>query len=180
MHMSKKNYYLFIVLQVIAWLIFVGLSIEAGALIVNFVYSMFKPEVISRLYQKLDLSQLYNLSEWAYYSMYSFILVISILKALLFYTVVIMVSKLDLAKPFSTFVAKQISRISYYAFSIGILSYMGQQAAKNLQHRGFNIEILKQFWADSEAFIFMAAVVYIIAVIFKKGVDLQNENDLTV
>jgi hypothetical protein len=40
--------------------------------------------------------------------------------------------------------------------------------------------MLNQFWADSQAFIIMAAVVYVIATIFSKGVALQNENDLTV
>ena len=29
-------------------------------------------------------------------------------------------------------------------------------------------------------FILMGAVIYIIATIFKKGVDIQNENDLTI
>ena len=47
-------------------------------------------------------------------------------------------------------------------------------------HRGFDIDSLNQFWADSQAFILMGAVIYIIAIIFKKGVTIQNENDLTV
>ena len=47
-------------------------------------------------------------------------------------------------------------------------------------HYGFVTDNLNQFWTDSQAFIFMGAVIYIIATIFKKGVDLQNENDLTV
>jgi hypothetical protein len=83
--MSKKTKFVFIVLNIVAWLIFVGLSIEAGGLIVNFVFSLFKPEAIPKLYQKLDLTEMYNLSKWAFFSMYSFILVISILKAYLFY-----------------------------------------------------------------------------------------------
>jgi len=45
---------------------------------------------------------------------------------------------------------------------------------------GFVTDNLNQFWTDSQAFIIMAAVIYIIATIFKKGVDIQNENDLTV
>ena len=51
------------VLHVIAWLIFVGLSIEAGGLIVNFFFSVFKPEFVSNLYQKLDLSKMYQQSQ---------------------------------------------------------------------------------------------------------------------
>lgn len=178
--MSKTNNFVFIVLKIVSWVIFVGLCIEAGGLIVNFIFSLFKPEVVQNLYQKLDLSEMYNLSKWAFYGMYSFILVISILKAVLFYEVIRLVLKLDLAKTFNSFVSRQISRISYYTLSIGILSYMARQSAENLLHSGFITDGLNKFWADSQAFILMAAVIYIIATIFKKGIDIQNENDLTV
>ena len=49
-----------------------------------------------------------------------------------------------------------------------------------MQHHGFDIDKLNGFWADSQAFILMSAVIYVIATIFKKGVEIQNENDLTV
>ena len=88
--------------------------------------------------------------------------------------------KMDLLKPFNTFVARQISKISYYTLSIGLLSYIARQEAKNLMHHGFVTDNVSQFWADSQAFILMGAVIYIIATIFKKGVDIQNENELTV
>ncbi len=178
--MSKTNNLIFKGLSIVAWIIFVGLCIEAGALIVNFIISFFKPEIIQNLYQKLDLSKMYQRSIWAYWSMYSFILSISILKAVLFYVVINLLSKLNLANPFNSFVANQISQISYYTFSIGILSHIAKQTAKYLMHRGYDINMLDQFWEDSQAFILMAAVVYIIATIFKKGVEIQNENDLTV
>ena len=178
--MSQTNNFVFLVIKIVAWIIFVGLCIEAGGLIVNFIFSLYKPEFVQNLYQKLDLSKMYERSKWAYFSMYSFILVISILKAVLFYAVIRLVSQIDLKKPFNSFVSRQISQISYYTFSIGLLSYLARQTAKNLQHRGYVIDALNQFWADSEAFILMAAVIYVIATIFSKGVEIQNENDLTV
>ena len=178
--MSKGNNLVFKALHIVAWLIFVGLSIEAGGLIVNFVYSVFKPEMVVKLYQKLDLSSLYQQSKWAYYGMYSFAISISVLKAMLFYIVIELLYKLDLAKPFSSFAAKKIKQISYNTLSIGILSFMARQTAVNLSYHGYEIDKLSQFWVDSQAFILMAAVIYVIATIFKKGVDIQNENDLTV
>jgi hypothetical protein len=87
---------------------------------------------------------------------------------------------MDLSKPFHSFVARQISQISYYTLSIGLLSYIASQTAKNLSHHGYEIDKLGQFWVDSQAFILMAAVIYIIAIIFKKGIEIQTENDLTV
>ena len=178
--MSKTNNFVFIGLQIVAWLIFVGLCIEAGGLLVNFFFSLYKPEFVQNLYQKLDLSELYENSKLAFFGIYSFILSISILKACLFYIVINLMHNMDLSKPFNTFVSRQISKISYYTLSIGLLSYIARQFAKNLTHHGFVIDSLNQFWTDSQAFILMGAVIYIIATIFKKGVDIQNENDLTV
>jgi hypothetical protein len=178
--MSKNSNFVFKFLSVVAWVIFVGLCIEAGALIVNFVYSLFKPEIVAYLYEKLDLSDMYARSKWAYFGMYSFIMVISVLKAIMFYIVIRLLMKLDLSKPFSSFVSEQISLISYFTFSIGMLSFIARQTAKNLLHRGYEIDQLDRFWVDSQAFILMAAVIYVIATIFKKGIELQNDQDLTV
>lgn len=172
--------FIFQVLHVIAWIFFVGLCIEAGGIIVNFVFSIYNPEFVSKLYQKLDLSELYNRSKWIFFSMYSFIIVIALLKVLLFYTVIMLLLKLDLSKPFSSFVSSQISQISYYTLSIGIMCLIAAQTTKNLDHHGYDVERLYQFWNDGKAFILMSAVVYVISTIFKKGVELQNENDLTV
>lgn len=178
--MSKRNNLIFKGLHIVAWVIFVGLCIEAGGLIVNFFFSLYKPEFVHNLYQKLDLNEMYERSKWAFFSMYSFILVISILKAVLFYIVIRLMGKMNLSKPFNSFVSRQISRIGYCTLSIGLLSYLAQQTAKNLHHRGYVIDNLNQFWADSQAFILMAAVIYIIATIYSAGVEIQNENDLTV
>ena len=178
--MSKTNNLVFWSLYIVAWIIFVGLSIEAGGLIVNFFFSLYKPEFVQNLYQKLDLTEMYKKSRLVFFGIYSFIIIISILKACLFYTLVKLMHKMNLSKPFSTFVARQISQISYYTLSIGLLSYIAQELAKNLTHYGFVTGGLTQFWADSQGFILMGAVIYIIATIFKKGVDIQNENDLTV
>jgi len=176
----KNNNFLFKFLTVIAWIIFVGLSIEACALLVNFVFSLFNPLVVKNLYQKLDLSEMYNRSKWVYFTIYSFILAIASLKAVMFYCVIQLVTKLDLAKPFSIFVSKKITTISYITFSIGLISIVARETANNLSHKGFDINRLNEFWVDSQAFILMAAVIYAIAIIFKRGIELQNENDSTI
>ena len=178
--MSKNNNFVFTGLHVIAWIIFVGLCVEVGGLIVNFVFSMLNPEMVSRLYQNLDLSLMYEQSPWAYFSMYSFIIFIALLKALLFYYLIVLLYKLDLSKPFSSFAAHKIMDISHITFSVGILSLVARQTAKNLTRFGYDTDTLNQFWVDSQAFILMAAVIYVIAAIFKKGTDLQTEIELTV
>jgi hypothetical protein len=176
----KQNDFIFKALTIIAWVIFVALCIEACALLVNFIYSLFNPVVLKNLYQKLDLSEMYNRSTAAYYSIYTFILVIAFLKAGLFYDVIKLVSKLDLNRPFSSFVSKQISSISYTTFTIGLISIVARQTANNLSHKGFDVNRLNDFWVDSQAYILMAGVIYAIATIFKRGIEIQNENDSTI
>lgn len=91
-----------------------------------------------------------------------------------------LITKLDLLKPFNSYVSNQINQISYFTFSIGIISYIARQTSEGLLNHGFNTANLNQFWTDSQAFILMAAVIFVIASIFKRGIELQKENDLTV
>jgi len=178
--MSRTNNFVFKGLHIVAWVIFIGLCIEAGGLIVNFMFSLFKPEFVQNLYQKLDLTEMFKESKWTFFGIYSFILSISFLKAFLFYIVVRLMLKMDLTKPFNTFVSDQILRISYYTLAIGLFSFIARQIANKITYNGFVSDSLNQFWVDSQAFIVMGAVVYIIATIFKTGIDIQNENDLTL
>lgn len=178
--MSTTTNFVFKALLIIAWLIFVGLSIEAGGLLVNFFFTLYNPEFLQNLYQKLDLSEMYNTHRFSFFNVYSFILIIAILKALLFYTVVMLMHRLDLKKPFSIFVSRQINQLSYFTLSIGLLSHIAGLYHQNLINQRIASANLNSFWEDSEAFILMGAVIYIIATIFKTGVALQNENDLTV
>jgi len=178
--MSKSKNIIFKGLHIIAWLIFVGLSIEAGGLLVNFFFSLYKPEFIPNLYQKIDLTEMYSQSQLVFFGIYGFILSIAILKAYLFYVVVMLQHKLDIEKPFNQYVAKQITKLSYITLSIGLFSHIAKEVAEGLLIDGFNINALQGFWVDSEAFILMAAVIYVIATLFSRGVEMQTENDLTI
>jgi hypothetical protein len=164
----------------VAWIIFVGLCIETGALVVNFVYSLFNPLVLKNLYNKLDLSAMYEQSQFVFFLTYGFILSISFLKAFLFYEVIKLIGKLDLQMPFSVFVSNQISRIRTVTFTIGLLSIIATKVVHNFSEKGFEVNQLNEYWTDGKAFILMSAVLIIIATIFKRGIELQSENDLTV
>lgn len=174
---SNTNHFVFKLLHIVAWILFIGLCIEAGGLIVNFIVSIVKPEFVKNLYQKLDLSNIYAKSKWLYFSTYSFIIVIAVLKAILFYKLVSMMLRLNLDNPFTDFVAKNISMISYIILSIGFISYSGRYFFKKYLQQNESIWI---FLEDNKAFILTGSVVYIISIIFKKGIELQRETDLTV
>lgn len=178
--MTKNSALVFKFLEVVAWIIFVGLCIETGALVVNFVYSIWNPLVLKNLYNKLDLSDLYGRRQYLFFLIYGFILSISVLKAFLFYEVIKLISKLDLQNPFSVFVSHQIGRIRSVTFTIGLLSIIATRVVKNISQKGYDVNQSNDYWADGTAFILMSAVLFIIATIFKRGIELQSENDLTV
>lgn len=176
----KAEDYVFKGVKIVAWLIFIGLCVEAGGLLVNFIVSLTKPEMVNRLYQKLDLTSVYESSKFVFFGSYSFILSIAMLKAVLFYWVILLVSKMNLSNPFSRNISKLIYTISYYTFAIGLINVIGKQWVKGLGNSGYELSVLQEFWDDSQAFILMAAVIYIIAIIFTKGVAYQEELEETV
>jgi hypothetical protein len=102
------------------------------------------------------------------------------LKAFLFYEVIKLIGKLDLQKPFSEFVSLQINRISEFTLSIGVISIVAKEVVKNIAQKGYDVNQSNDYWTDGFAFILMSAVLFIIATIFKRGIELQSENDLTV
>lgn len=178
--MSNTTNLIFKGLQIVSWIIFIGLSIDAGAMIFNCVHLVLNVELLYGHYAEIEFYEAYEQGKWLFLGMYSFALSVAILKAFLFFIVVRLVQKIDLSRPFNQFVAHQISRISYYTLSIGLVSLIARQTAKNLGRYGYELNHFGEYWVDSQAFILMAAVIYLIAFIFKKGMEIQIENDLTV
>ncbi|MBK6785530.1 MAG: DUF2975 domain-containing protein [Saprospiraceae bacterium] len=51
---------------------------------------------------------------------------------------------------------------------------------QRLIHSGYEVNQIEEYWNDIAAFLMMAAILFVISQIFRKGIELQNENDLTV
>jgi hypothetical protein len=178
--MSKKNDAILKVLYVVSWIAFIGLCIEAGALIFNFLFTLFKPIASQDIYMGLDLSEMYANQFPHFVGVMSFVVVLAVLKAYLFYLVVMIFQKLNLVKPFDVEIAKLIEKISYEAVSIAIVSVIAHQYTNRLIHSGYEVSHVEKYWNDTAAFLMMAAILFVISHVFKKGIELQNENDLTV
>ncbi len=178
--MSKRNNFIWKGIQVICWLIFFGYCIQTGALIFNYVFSLFKPIATHNLHLGLDLSELYLKSKPIYTLVFALIVAVSALKAYLFFVVLKLFKTLNLTKPFSENVSGIITKITYYTLSIGIISIIAQEVVSQLSDKGYNVGIVERYWSDGGAYLLMTAILFAIAFIFKKGIELQNENDLTV
>lgn len=164
------------ILKVITWIIFVGLCIETGAMLVSFFVSLFiDNEGAKDLYQGLNLSELFAYSKWHYVTMASLIVIISGLKAWLFYWVIKVISGINFASPFSEKIAALISRIANISLQLGITALMTNVYAGWLQEKvSFSYE------GSESQFLFLAGILLVIAQIFKRGIELQSENELTI
>ena len=178
--MTLKTDVLLTGLKIISWVIFIGLCIETGALLFNYIYSLFRTVATNNLYQGLNLSELYNQSTTLYSYLFSMVIFVSGLKAYVFYLVIKLFMKLNLAKPCDEGVRYYITQISWFVFFTGMSSYIAHRFTKHLVQKGYEVDAVSHFWSGTEAFLLMAAVLFVIAQIFKKGIELQHENDLTV
>ncbi len=163
-------------MYVLTWIAFIGLMIETGAILVSYVVSCFNPGAAKNLYKNLNLQELRAFSLGQYTMSVSFVLAISGMKAFVLFLVIKALSKVNLANPFTSEVARLLEKISYILLEIWIIVVL------NNEHAGW---LLKRTGITSESrsaeeFIFMAGLVFIISQIFKRGVEMQSENDLTV
>ncbi len=167
-------------ITVIIWSIFIGLCIQAGTLLFTLIYSFFKPTVAQDLYEGLNLYPLLQQDVWFYGGIVTLILSIAILKAQLFYTMIRIFLKIDLIHPFSKEIAKLISTLSYIAFEIGVFLAMARGCASWLIKRSFELEGLQSYLSGAFEYFLLSALIFAIAQVFKRGVEIQAENELTV
>ncbi len=164
-------------MNILFWIVFIGLCIKTGALLISFFVSLFiNPEGAQDLYLGLNLNDLYNFDLEKYIGVASMLIALTAMKAYLAFLVVKLFLKFDLNHPFNEKTASLISEISYYALSIGIVAIIAEQYGERIIEQGIMLQI---DWG-AEQFLFFAGIIYIIALVFKKGVEIQNENELTI
>jgi hypothetical protein len=166
------------IMNVVFWIVFIGLCIKTGAIIISFCVSLFvNAQGASDLYLGLNLSALYEFSKYHYISTVSLLIALYGVKAFIAYLVVKIFMKFNLTSPFNSEVTDLITRISHYALNAGVLSFVASGYSKWLtNNQGVAVPI---DWAGEEI-LFFAGVLYIVSLVFKKGIQLQTENDLTV
>lgn len=169
--------------NILSWIIFIGLCIQTGALLFSYFVSMFiHSEAAKNINLDLDLFQLYQNST-LYYSILVLILVlISGLKAYLFYFVIKIFLKLNFTHPFSNVVLLLITKMSYIAFAIAIAVIFGKHYCEWLTEKGiyFPSFELEPYIGGKYEFLYLALIISVIVNVFKRGIELQSENELTI
>ncbi|MCU0433509.1 MAG: DUF2975 domain-containing protein [Bacteroidia bacterium] len=178
--MSSKSNLILKILKFVIWIIFIGLCVQTGTLLFNYIYSLFNPIATHNLHLGLNLSALYNASPALYSLLFLFIIAVSAAKSFTFYLLIVLFKKLNLSSPFSPEVSQGIMRISFSVLSVGLLGLMTHIISKICIRRNIELATSGTYWNDYTAYLLLAAVVFLIAGIFRKGIELQHENDLTI
>ncbi len=164
------------IMLILTWIAFIGLLIEAGAILVSYLVSWANPEAAKDLYQGLDWYPLRQLNFWYYTQAISFKIALPIMKALMCFWLIKILSKVNLKIPFSPQVVRGLERISYALLGVCLVAVFNNlHVAWLAKKTGI---ILGEF--PFEEFLFVAGLVFILSQVFKRGVEIQSENELTI
>lgn len=175
--MKIKTTVILQILRLLALLAFVGFSIEAGSIIISFIVSFFNPDTAKSIYKGLDLYQLKAYGSWAYYLAVIFLFSIAALKAQVWQKVMNMLSHLKMDNPFQPQMMRFLARVSNVLIAIWVTTLLYNILGGYINKRTGD-ELLQIIDADN--FLFMAGLVFIITQVFKRGMEIQSENELTV
>jgi hypothetical protein len=88
--------------------------------------------------------------------------------------------QINLVHPFSQTIAHLISRLSRIAIGTAVLSFIANGTVDWLQKHVVELPNLNEHIGDGAAYLFFAGIVYILAQVFNRGMEIQSENELTV
>lgn len=173
------------VLEILSWIIFIGLCIEAGSIAVNaFITLAITPNGAGNFWEGADyLSRLYSYDHGNFFVVTLIMTIVAVLKAIMFYLIVKLFTdkKLNLTQPFSLDLKRFILKLSYLALAIGLFSYYGLKYSEWLASKGLETTGLQSLnLAGGDIWLFMAVILFVIVQIVTRGIEIQNENDLTI
>jgi hypothetical protein len=168
------------ILYILSWIIFIGVCTEAGSFIFNGIFTVW---INGKNASYFRLSGLYEYDSGYFLVELLFMTIVAMLRATIFYLIIRILrdNKLNLSQPFNHEVGRLIFKISYLSFGTGIFSSWGVKYTEWLVERGIkmpDIEYLRLGGAD--VWIFTGVILYVIGHIFKRGIEIQTENELTV
>ncbi|NTS40428.1 DUF2975 domain-containing protein [Flavisolibacter sp. BT320] len=174
------------ILQVLSWIIFIGLCVEAGAITVSTIITLFiNPQGVKNFWEGSEyLSSLHSFDVGHFFAITTMMIIVSVLKAILFYQIIKIFTKikLDLSRPFSLALSEVILLLAYLALGIGFFSSFGYNYSTWLttDHGIAKADLEALHISGSDVWFFMAVILFVIVQIVKKGTEIQTENDLTV
>ena len=177
--MKTKTETILVISKFLALLGAIGYSIQCGGQLTTLVASFINPDWAKRTYEvDLNIFSIRDHSTWYYAYAMCLTIAVSALKAFIWYVVFELLVKLKLQTPFSIEVERKLERIAYLLLGVWIVSsifwktyiyYLSQATGIQLQANN-----------SGDEYLFMAGIIYIISQVFKRGIEIQEENQLTV
>lgn len=179
--MKAKTRKILLYMNITTMVLFIGVCIKTGALMFSLFVSLFiKTTAAKNLYLGLNLSGLYSFNIWHYAAIVSIIIFLSGLQAYILYLVTDIFLKIKFEQPFNSQVSLLISKISYVALGTGVLTWALNSYCEWLINRGVVFPNLQGYLGGGTEFILMGGIIFIIAQVFKRGIEIQSENEFTV
>lgn len=172
------------VLHILCWIIFVGVCIQAGGFIFNAFYTLvINPAGAKRFWEDIDLSNLYAHDHGHFFVQTFLMSLVAVMKAIIFYLIIKLLynKKISMSQPFSNEVRRFIFIISYWSLLIGLFSLYGMRYSEWLVKKGVQMPGIQYMGlGGADVWLFMCVTLYVIAQVFKRGIEIQSENELTV
>lgn len=171
------------ILRVIAWIGYVGWIVIAVSLGIFIIYSFIFPEAdftknISITDAKLSFRTLKN----DYLGRLIFYYILSLVK--IYFVINIWklakdaLTNININNPFTSITSIIVEKIAYLTIIIGIINFIIGQYVIALE--GLITNHFKYSFSPDLTYLFGIGIIYLISQIFKRGVELQEENELTV
>ena len=173
---KTQTEHVLIFMKILAWIAFFSFVVTAGVLMFSYISSAWNPESAKNIQEGLNLFQLRQENFVLYSVLMISQFIMYILKAVVWWMVVKLILKIKLANPFTLEVAHRLENISYFLFAVWVLSVT---SGGFIAWLGEKAGALNDSWSHGP-YLFMAGLVFIISQIFKRGIEIQSENELTV
>lgn len=172
------------ILHVVAWIIFIGVCIEAGGSIFSAFYTLvINPINAATFWEGNDLSALYKYDRVHFFAETLLISIAGVLKAIMFYQIIKILNnkKFSISQPFNNEVRRFIITVSILAFGISFFTGYGVGYTEWLVKQGVKMPDTQRLrLGGADVWAFMGVTLIVIAQIFRRGIEIQTENELTV
>jgi hypothetical protein len=136
-----------------------------------------------KFWNEIDLSNLINQNQSDFVTLTSLMIIVATLKALLFFIIIKVFSdkKLNLNKSFSAGLERYLLNSSYVCFGIAIFAGWGSKICTWITSKQITIPGIQDLgFGGADVWPLMCLILFVFAQLYKRGVELQTENDLTV
>lgn len=149
------------------------------------IWGYFDSSILQKGTWNYDFYKIRNYSVVKYFISSIMILTPLTFYCLIFINLTLIISKFDMLNPFTMVTANRMTKISYYLVGIFLMGYINMYyfsaLIANIDYEKTKIYRIEYYYNLETFFTLMVGLItYIFSLIYKRGIEIQSENDLTV